>query len=78
MCEDCGLKHAHYGLKGSGSKKRWCSTCAKGQAGETERIYKNKPSFATRVLTLERERTQAGMAGLRGFGNCALRLDCWI
>ena len=27
ICEDCGLKHAHYGLKGSGTKKRWCGAC---------------------------------------------------
>ena len=28
ICEDCGLKHAHYGLKGSGSKKhKWCGGC---------------------------------------------------
>ena len=31
MCETYGKKHAHYGLKGSGSKKRWCSPCAKLQ-----------------------------------------------
>ena len=37
MCETCGLKHAHYGLQGSGSKKRkWCGGCAEGQAGETQ------------------------------------------
>ena len=34
MCETCGLKHASFGLKGSGSKKRqWCGTCAKEHGG---------------------------------------------
>ena len=27
MCETCGKKHAHFGLKGSGTKKRWCGAC---------------------------------------------------
>ena len=41
MCEDCGLKQAHYGLKGLG-KPQWCAGCAKDQEGETELIHKHK------------------------------------
>ena len=42
MCETCGGKQAHYGLTHAGSKKQWCSGCAKKQVGETERIDKHK------------------------------------
>jgi hypothetical protein len=36
MCEDCGQKHASFGLPRAtwtGKKKRWCGSCAKGHEG---------------------------------------------
>ena len=62
MCEDCGKKHANYGLKGLGSKRRWCGTCAKEQVGETVPIGKNMcetcgkkhPHFGLKGLGMDR------------------------
>ena len=45
-CEGCRLKAASFGLPGEGKKMRWCSDCAKGQAGAVGRH--SRPPMAAR------------------------------